>query len=141
MTEIIRIGGVELRFLQSKDGTDSSLDMFEMTLQPDARMPVPHYHESWDETVYGLVGTTSFRIGNLDVDVAPGETSFIKRGVVHSFANRSGKPTKCHCVLTPGKLGPAYFREVAKLVESSSADPAKMKEIMLRYGLVPAPAP
>ena len=54
MPELIRIGNLELRFLQSKEETGGSLDMFEMTLQPNARMPVPHYHESWDETVYGL---------------------------------------------------------------------------------------
>ena len=48
MSELIRMGGLELRFLQSAE-TGASLDMFEMTLQPDARMPVPHYHESWDE--------------------------------------------------------------------------------------------
>ena len=23
-----------------------------MTVQPNARMPVAHYHESWDETIY-----------------------------------------------------------------------------------------
>ncbi|SEB96948.1 Cupin domain protein [Rhizobiales bacterium GAS191] len=141
MTEIIRIGGIELRFLHSKDSTNSSLDMFEMTLQPNARMPVPHYHESWDETVYGLVGTTSWRIDNQDVDLTPGESVFIKRGVVHGFANRSGQPATCLCVLTPGTLGPAYFREIAALLIGGPPDPAKMKETMLRYGLVPAPAP
>jgi hypothetical protein len=36
-------------------------------------------------------------------------------------------------------LGPGYFREIAALVAGGAPDPAKMKEIMLRYGLVPAP--
>jgi hypothetical protein len=31
--------------------------LYRWSLQPNARMPVPHYHESWDETVYGLTGT------------------------------------------------------------------------------------
>jgi hypothetical protein len=35
-------------------------------------------------------------------------------------------------------LGPGYFREVAALLAGGSPDPAKMKEIMLRYGLHPA---
>ena len=34
--------------------TGGSLDAFEMTVQPNARMPVAHYHESWDETIVGL---------------------------------------------------------------------------------------
>jgi quercetin dioxygenase-like cupin family protein len=140
MPEIIRIGAVELRFLQSKDETGGSLDIFEMTLQPNARMPVPHYHESWDETVYGLAGTSTWQVDGQDIEVVPGRTVFIKRGIVHGFINRSGEPATCLCVLTPGMLGPAYFREIAALVASGVPDPAKLKETMLRYGLVPVPS-
>jgi quercetin dioxygenase-like cupin family protein len=140
MPEIIRIGAVELRFLQSKEETGGSLDIFEMTLQPNARMPVPHYHESWDETVYGLAGTSTWQVDGRDIEVVPGRTVFIKRGIVHGFTNRSGEPATCLCVLTPGMLGPAYFREIAALVASGVPDPAKLKETMLRYGLVPVPS-
>jgi quercetin dioxygenase-like cupin family protein len=139
MSETIDFGSLKLKFLQSKDETAGSLDMFEMTLQPNARMPVPHYHENWDETVYGLRGTTTWRIDGKDVDVLPGETVFIKRGVVHGFTNRTAEPATCLCTLSPGVLGPAYFREMAALLVGSAPDPAKMKEIMLRYGLIPAP--
>ena len=140
MPETIRIGAVELRFLQSKEETGGSLDIFEMTLQPNARMPVPHYHESWDETVYGLAGTSTWQVDGRDIEVVPGRTVFIKRGIVHGFTNRSGEPATCLCVLTPGVLGPAYFREIAALVASGVPDPAKLKETMLRYGLVPVPS-
>jgi quercetin dioxygenase-like cupin family protein len=107
MSETIDFGSLKLKFLQSKDETAGSLDMFEMTLQPNARMPVPHYHENWDETVYGLRGTTTWRIDGKDVDVLPGETVFIKRGVVHGFTNRTAEPATCLCTLSPGVLGPA----------------------------------
>ena len=139
MLEIIHIGALELRFLQSKESTGGSLDMFEMTLQPDARMPVPHHHESWDEAVYGLAGTSSWRIDGADVELPPGAVVFIRRGVAHGFDNRSGAPAKCLCVLTPGVLGPGYFREIAGLVAAGAPDPARMRETMLRHGLVPAP--
>ena len=62
MAETIRIGGLELRFFQTKEDTGGSLDLFEMIVQPNARVPVPHYHESWDETVYGLTGALTWRI-------------------------------------------------------------------------------
>ena len=141
MPEVIRIGGLELRFLRSKEDTGGSLDMFEMTVQPNARMPVPHYHETWDETIYGLAGVTTWRIDGQDVDVGPGQTVFIKRGVVHGFRNDTQVPASCLCVLCPGILGPAYFREMAVLIAGGAPDLAKMKETMLRYGLVPAPSP
>ena len=65
MPEIIDFGSLKLKFLQSKDDTAGSIDIFEMTVQPNARTPVPHYHDSWDETVYGLNGTSTWRTDQL----------------------------------------------------------------------------
>jgi len=134
----IRIGGIALEFLHSKDDTAGSLDLFHMTVLPKAKVPVPHYHESWEETVYGLSGTLTFRVGGTDHAIAPGRSTFIPRGVVHSFRNESEEPATALCILTPGVLGPTYFREIADLLGSGGPpDPEKVKEIMLRYGLVP----
>ncbi len=113
--------------------------MFEMTLQPNARMPIPHYHDRWDETIYGLSGTTTWWVDGRDIDLAPGETLFIKRGIVHGFTNRTPGPATCLCTLVPGVLGPQYFRDMAGLLSAGTPDPAAMKETMQRYGLVPAP--
>ena len=137
MSELISMGSLQLKFLQTKDDTAGSLDMFEMTLQPNARMPIPHYHDRWDETIYGLTGISTWRIDGKDFDLAPGETVFIKRGVVHGFTNRTTEAASCLCTLSPGVLGPQYFREIGELVSGGAPDPAKMKEIMLRYGLIP----
>jgi quercetin dioxygenase-like cupin family protein len=139
MSEVVQVGGLKLEFLQTKDNTDSSLDMFKMTVQRNARMPVPHYHESWDESAYGLTGKTNFRLGDQDLTLEPGQSVFIKRGVVHSFSNDTQSESSCLCVLTPGALGSAYFRDIAALMSGGAPDLAKMKETMLRYGLVPVP--
>ncbi|HET6605495.1 MAG TPA: cupin domain-containing protein [Rhodopila sp.] len=138
MVETIRIGGLELRFLHDKHSTNGSLDMFEMTVPSGGRMPVAHYHRNWDETIYGLTGTVTFTVEGQALAVGPRETLFIPRGQVHAFDNASGAAAACLCVLTPGILGPEYFREVAALVAEGAPDPAKMREIMLRHGLVPA---
>jgi hypothetical protein len=50
MPETIRLGSIELRFLRDKHDT-GSLDLFEMDVLPEGRMPVAHYHRDWDETV------------------------------------------------------------------------------------------
>jgi quercetin dioxygenase-like cupin family protein len=113
--------------------------MFEMTLQPNARMPIPHYHDRWDETIFGLDGTTTWKVDGKDIDVGPRETVFIKRGIVHGFTNRTSAPATCLCILAPGVLGPQYFKDMAGLLSAGTPDPAKMKETMLRYGLIPAP--
>jgi quercetin dioxygenase-like cupin family protein len=137
--EIIEMGPLRLKFLQSKDDTAGSIDMFEMTVQPNARMPVPHYHDRWDETIYGLTGTTTWRVDGNDIDLRPGETVFIKRGIVHGFSNRTAEAATALCTLSPGVLGPQYFKDMASLLGAGAPDPAKMKETMLRYGLIPAP--
>src|SRR4051794_34836749 len=99
MAEIITIGGLELRFLQTKDDTGATLDLFEMTVQPHARMPVPHHHERWEETVYGLKGVMTWRVNGEDTLIGPGKSVFIKRGVIHGFRNDTQKPASCLCIL------------------------------------------
>lgn len=137
LPEKITIGGLELEFLHSKEETEGSLDLFRMTVQANAKVPAPHFHESWDEAVYGLSGTLAFRIDGQDVAIGPGRSVFIRRGVVHGFRNDTQQPATCLSVLTPG-LGPAYFRELAALVSAGAPpDPTKITEIMQRYGLVP----
>lgn len=139
MAELIRMGGLELRFLQEGSGTGGGLDLFEMQVAPQARMPVPHYHESWDETVFGLEGAVTFRVEGRDRMVGPGESLFIRRGQVHGFRNDGPGPACCLCILTPGVLGPGYFREIAGLLAATPPEPAALKAVMLRHGLVPVP--
>jgi hypothetical protein len=68
----------------------------------------------------------------------PGQTVFIKRGIVHSFRNDRQEAAGALCILTPGVLGLGYFREIAAVLAGGAPDPAKMKAIMLRHGLHPA---
>ena len=138
MTETIHVGPLRLRFLRDRHQTGGSLDMFEMTCPPDARMPEAHHHRDWDETVYGLVGTITFTVDDRLVDVGPGDTLFIPRGAVHRFDNRSGAEVTCLCVLTPGVLGPEYFRELGAYLAEGQPDRARVRDILLRHGLVPS---
>jgi quercetin dioxygenase-like cupin family protein len=139
MSETIGIGGLKLRFLQTKEGTAGSLDAFEMTVRPNARMPVAHYHESWDETIYGLGGASTWRVDGQDIVPKPGQSIFIKRGIVHAFRNDTQEAANCLCILMPGVRGPGYFHEIAAVLAGGVPAPAKMKAIMLRHGLHPAP--
>ncbi len=121
--QTIDMRSLEVKFLEDKDGTGGSLDVFELMLRPKARMPIPHYHESWDETVYGLTGVSTWRVGGQDVEVAPGQCLFIKRGVIHGFTNNTESPTTSLCILTPGVLGRSYFEEIAALLAAGAPDP------------------
>jgi len=66
---------------------------FEMTVQPNARMPIPHYHDRWGRKRFtGLNRHDNFppfgRQGYRRP--VPGETVFIKRGIVHWFTQSYG---------------------------------------------------
>lgn len=136
--ETIQIGGLTLEFMHSKATTDGSLDMFKMTVQPQAKVPAPHYHESWDEAVYGLTGTLTWQVDGKPVAIGPGQSLFIKRGKVHGFKNDTDAPAACLSIMTPAVLGTAYFQELAALLSTGGPpDVEKMKDIMRRYGLVP----
>ena len=56
VADVVRIGGMELRFVVDETQGSGDLVIFEMTVQPNARVPVPHYHREVDEVVYGLAG-------------------------------------------------------------------------------------
>ncbi|WP_438764338.1 cupin domain-containing protein [Kushneria sp. TE3] len=139
MLETITIGGMTLEFYESHATTEGKLDLFRMTVLPGARMPVAHYHDRWDETILGLEGRLTLRVAGNDIDIAPDDSLFIPRGAVHSFHNAFDEPARCLCMLTPGALGPDYFRELAALVATGTPDPDDMEAIMRRYGLIPVP--
>src|ERR1700712_4626118 len=116
--EKIKIGALELNFLLDGEDTDGTLVQFEMIIPPNARVPVPHFHVDVDETVYMLEGKLTQLVGTETRDLQPGDVCFIKRGVVHGFSNPHDQIAKAFYTLTPASIGPAYFREIAAVVNS-----------------------
>jgi uncharacterized RmlC-like cupin family protein len=102
-------------------------------------VPVPHSHEAFDETVFGLEGTTTFAVSGESIEVGPGDVLFIPRGTVHGFDNRATATARGLSVITPGVLGPAYFQEVGAIVNAGGPpDIARVMQVMQRYDLRPA---
>ena len=121
--ETITLGQIEIRFLFDGDDTAGALSMFEFLVAPGAKVPVPHYHEHFDEVIYGLAGVLTFTVGGRTLRIGPGDRCFIPRGVVHHFVNPDPDPTRTLAVLTPAGIGPAYFRDMAALLSRHPAHP------------------
>ena len=137
-SEIIRLGQVTIRFLLEGRDTDGRMAMFEFGVAAGAKVPVPHYHEKYDETVYGLEGTLTFTVEGKPVELRPGGVCFIPRGAVHGFNNFGKEDARALAVITPGLLGPDFFREVAAIMSAGGPpDLEKMKAVLLKHGLVP----
>lgn len=140
-SEEIRIGQLAIRFLLEGEASGGSVAAFEFDIPAGARVPAAHSHDGYEETIYGLEGVLSWTLDGRRTEVGPGEVLFISRGVVHRFDNEHGVDAKMLAIVTPGVLGPDYFREMAAVIEAATGGPpdsAALAEVMRRHGLTPA---
>jgi quercetin dioxygenase-like cupin family protein len=135
--ELIQVGQIGIHFLLEAADTNGALAMFEFTVPVDARMPLPHKHERYDESIYGVEGVLSFTVEGKTVDISPGEFCFVPRGAVHGFNNLKQTAAKALAVITPGLLGPDFFKEAGAIVNAGGPpDVNKLNAVMAKHGLV-----
>jgi len=140
--EEIRIGQLAIRFVVEGDESRGAVAMFEFDVPAGAKVPIAHSHDGYEETIYVLEGVLAWTVEQTPTDVGPGEALFIPRGVVHRFDNTGDVDARALAVVTPGVLGPDYFRELAAIVEAAAGAPPDlqaMAEAMRRHGLTPCP--
>ena len=136
--EIIKIGQIEIKFLLEASDTNGEIAMFEFSVPNGVKVPLPHYHESYDEIVYGLEGIMTFTVDGKVIDLEAGQSLFIPRGAVHGFNNLNPQTAKALASVTPGLIGSEYFKEVAEIVNAGGPpDIEKMKLVFKKHGLVP----
>jgi quercetin dioxygenase-like cupin family protein len=137
----LQVGPIEVRFLVDAEDSGGSVTVFECRVPAEARVPVPHSHDAFEETIYGLDGATEWTVDGEAREVGPGESLFIKRGAVHGFENRGDADASFLAIATPGVLGPAYFSDVAEVLGAAAGGPPDLGaigEVMKRHGLSPA---
>jgi quercetin dioxygenase-like cupin family protein len=135
----IDLGDIEIRFLVEAEDSQGAATVFECDVDAAAKVPAPHSHDGFEETVYGLAGVTTFTIDGETRELGPGEALCIRRGQVHQFVNRGSADAKFLSVATPGVFGPDYFREIrAVLTAGGPPDVGALVEVMRRHGLTPA---
>jgi quercetin dioxygenase-like cupin family protein len=140
--EEIKVGEVAIRFLVEAEQSAGSVAVFEFDVPAGAKVPVAHSHDGYEETIYGLEGVLTWTIEGTPTDVGPGEALCIPRGAVHHFDNTRDVDAKALAIVTPGVLGPDFFREVAAILDAAAGGPpdlAAMAAVMRRHGLTPAP--
>jgi quercetin dioxygenase-like cupin family protein len=137
--ELIRVGQIGINFLLEAADTNGSLAMFEFTVPVGAKVPIPHSHKNYDETVYGVEGVITFTVDGKTVPIGPGESYFIPRGAMHGFDNLQQTDTKALAVVTPALIGPDFFKDVAAILNAGGPpDIEKLKAVYAKHGLVPA---
>ncbi len=76
-SEIIQVGQIGIHFLLESADTNGAVAMFEFTVPVGAKMPLPHSHKHYDETIYGVEGVLTFTVEGKPVDIGPGESCFV----------------------------------------------------------------
>jgi quercetin dioxygenase-like cupin family protein len=140
-TTTIHVGAVSVDFLVDAEDSGGSVTVFECVVPADAKVSVPHSHDAFEETIYGLEGVCTWTIDGQARELGAGESVCIPRGQVHGFENRGSVDAKFLAIATPGVFGPAYFRDIAQVLAAAAGGPpdlAAIRGAMRRHGLTPA---
>jgi len=139
--EVIRLGGLAIRFLVEGSESGGSVAIFEFDVEPGAKVPVAHSHDAYEETIYGIEGVLTMTVDGEPHEIKPGNALCIRRGAVHRFDNFHPGTARMLAIVSPGILGSNFFREVAAIVAAAVNGPPDMAAVgavMRRHGLTPA---
>jgi quercetin dioxygenase-like cupin family protein len=139
----IRVGQLTIRFRVVGEESNGSVAIFEFEVPPGAHVPAPHFHDAYEETMYGLEGELVWTVEGERRPVGPGDVLCILRGQVHGFVNEGDGVARQLAVVSPAVIGPAFFEEMGEVLAGDGPpDPAEIGAVMRRHGLTPvAPAP
>ena len=139
--EQIMVGELAIRFLLEGEQSAGSAAVFEFDVPAGSRVAAAHSHDGYEEAIYGLEGTLVWTVEGEPTEVGPGDLLSIPRGAVHHFDNVGDVDAKALAIVTPGILGPDYFREVAAVLDAAVGgppDPEAIATVMRRHGITPA---
>lgn len=97
--ELIRLGDTTVRFLVEGNDSGGSVAVFEVGISARGKMPAPQSHDSFEETIYGLDGVSTWTVEDAAVEVAPGERCAYRaaRSIISiTAAPRPGREGACH---------------------------------------------
>jgi quercetin dioxygenase-like cupin family protein len=143
--ETIQLGPIGVRFLLTGDDSNGSVSVFEVFVPAGQKLPAPaHKNDAYEEILYGIEGVLTWTVDGTAIEVGPGQALCIPRGAVHRFDNLGSEDVKQLAVITPARMGPAYFREALEVLAAAGGGPpdrAKMMDVFQRHGMTLAAPP
>ena len=138
-SEVIEAAGMRIQFLIEGSETGDAISIFRCDFEAGARSPMPHSHDAFDETNYGLSGEITFIVDGVQHTLGSGDVMHVPRGVVHGFGVKEA--ASILAISTPGTFSPDYFREMADALNAAGDGPPDRElliAIQKRHGLTPA---
>ena len=69
--DTITVGALSVRFLVEAADSNGTAAVFECYVPANSRMPAPHSHDGFEETIYGLEGATTWTIDGETIEIGP----------------------------------------------------------------------
>ena len=138
-SEVIEAPGMRIQFLIEGPETGNTISIFRCDFEAGARSPMPHSHDAFEETNYGLSGGVTFVVDGVQHTLGPGDVVHVPRGAVHGFGVK--EQASILSISTPGIFSPDYFREMSEALTAAgdgAPDRALLMAIQQRHGLTPA---
>ncbi len=134
---VLTARGSVMAFKALGEQTGGDFSLMERTLPVGGRTPPPHRHTNCSEAFFVLDGTITFWIDDAELTGGPGDFLLVKRGVAHTFGNKSPDPARLLVLHAPAADG--YFEELHKLwAGDQPPEREQERDLMSRYGMEPA---
>jgi quercetin dioxygenase-like cupin family protein len=121
-TSSIQLGAIRVDILVEAEDSGGRVTVFECLVPAGAKVPAPHSHDGFEDTVYVLEGTCTWIVDGDVLEAGPGDSVCIRRGQVHGFDNRGIADARFLAIATPGRLRTELLRG-AWQSSSAPADP------------------
>jgi mannose-6-phosphate isomerase-like protein (cupin superfamily) len=128
----IDLGSFEMSVKASAEDTDAAFTLLEAAEPPEFGPPL-HIHHDAAEAFYVLEGEYLIFLEEREHICPTGSFIYVPAGVRHGFRVR-GTPSRKLNFYTPAAMV-GYFDELSAAITSDDADPQRLDQIALRYGM------
>ena len=143
----IALAGDIYVILVSGDDSGGAYCLMEAIVPPGGGPP-PHIQTREDEGFHVLEGSFTFRLGEQVVQLRPGQTANVPRGLLHTFRGDEPGPNRMLVLNAPAGID-RFFEQVgtpsdrhARAPSLSADEIARMVVLAAEYGIeIPRPAP
>jgi mannose-6-phosphate isomerase-like protein (cupin superfamily) len=128
------LGSSGVRFMIDGSEAGERFSLVEHPMSPRALAAPLHLHTREDEYSFVLEGRMGALLGDDVVEAGPGDLVFKPRNQWHTFWNAGDEPCRILEIISPAGFE-RFFEELSDLGGALKADPEKLAELNVRYGL------
>jgi mannose-6-phosphate isomerase-like protein (cupin superfamily) len=128
------LGSIGVRFMIDGSEADQRFSLVEHPMSPRALAAPLHLHTREDEYSYVLQGRMGALLGDDVVEAGPGDLVHKPRNQWHTFWNAGDEPCRILEIISPAGFE-HFFQELHDLGGAVNADPEKLADLSVRYGL------